>query len=214
MSDSSIRSRGQSPGTRAFASSFPMANSAVTAAIPEQNHREQSPAARCLLLDMRNAATPTIPARIGRLALSCGLVLLLLAPVANALFIVNQPWVRPAARGQSTDVYMNLTSTDGAAVVAVRSDEAAAVAIVGPGKGSAAVASLTLPAGTVVALAPGNSRLALTRLVRSIKLGDLVALTLTLKGVDGTQQDIPVHAEVRMRSPLDDEKRAHHAHAH
>jgi copper(I)-binding protein len=163
---------------------------------------------------MRNAATPTVPGRIGRQALSCGLVLLLLAPSTNALFIVNQPWARPAARGQSTEVYMNLTSTDGATVVAVRTGEAATVAILGPGKGAAAVPKLALPAGSVVALAPGKARLALTKLVRSIKLGDLVALTLTVEGTDGARQDIPVQAEVRMRSPLDDEKRAHHTHAH
>jgi copper(I)-binding protein len=161
---------------------------------------------------MRLAATPIVQRRIGRLALPCGLALLLLAPSASALFIVNQPWMRPAARGQSTEVYMNLTSTDGATVVAVRTDEAAAVAIVGPGKG--AVGSLPLPAGTVVALAPGKARLALTRLVRSVELGDIVGLTLTVEGTDGTRQDIPVRAEVRMRSPLDDEKRAHHTHAH
>lgn len=163
---------------------------------------------------MKTAATPTVQGRIGRWALPSGLVLLLLAPSANALFIVNQPWVRPAARGQSTEVYMNLTSTDGATLVAVRTDEAAAVAIVGPGKGAAAVASLTLPAKAVVALAPGKARLVLTKLVRSLKLGDLVALTLTIEGTDGTRQDVPVQAEVRMRSPLDDEKRAHHTHAH
>jgi len=75
-------------------------------------------------------------------------------------------------------------------------------------------ASLPLPAGTVVALAPGKARLALTKLARSVKLGDLVSLTLTVEGTDGTRQDIPVQAEVRMRSPLDDEKRAHHTHAH
>jgi copper(I)-binding protein len=163
---------------------------------------------------MKSAATSTVPGRIGRAAVSCGFVLLLLAPSANALFIVNQPWVRPAARGQSTEVYMNLTSTDGATLVAVRTDEAARVAIVGPGQGATAVVALPLPAGTVVALAPGKARLAFTRLVRSVKQGDLVALTLTIEGADGIRQDIPVQAEVRMRSPLDDEKRAHHTHAH
>jgi len=163
---------------------------------------------------MEIAATPTVPGRIGRWALPCGLALLFLAPSAHALFIVNQPWLRPAARGQSTEVYMNLTSTDGTTLVAVHSDEAAAVAIVGPGKGTAAVASMALPAGTVVALAPGKSRLLLTRLVRGAKLGDLFTLTLTIEGTDGTRQDIPVQAEVRLRSPLDDEKRAHHTHAH
>ena len=149
-----------------------------------------------------------------RVAPLCGLVLPLLAPSANAVFVVNQPWVLPATRGQSTEVYMNLTSTDGAKLVAVDTAEAATIAIVGPGKGTPAVGSLPLPAGIIVALAPGKARLALTRLLRIIKPGDRVALTLTIEGADGTRQDIPVQAEVRVRSPLEDEKRAHHTHAH
>ncbi len=56
------------------------------------------------------------------MAFPCGLVLVLLAPNASALFVVNQPWLRPAARGQSTEAYMNLTSTDGANLVAVRTE--------------------------------------------------------------------------------------------
>jgi len=163
---------------------------------------------------MRTAAHPKGIGRNFHVALGCGVVLALLTPNAGALFVVNQPWVLPAARGQSTEVYMNLTCTDGATLVAVRTNVSAAATIVGPGKVTYPVGSLRLPAGTVVALAPGTTRVAFTRLVRSIKLGDRVELTLTIEGADGTRQDIPVHAEVRRRSPLDDEKRAHHTHAH
>jgi copper(I)-binding protein len=146
------------------------------------------------------------------LTLTCGLVLVLLAPNASALFIVNQPWARPAKFGQSTDVYMNLTSTDGASLVAVHTDEAAAIVIRGPGNGARKILMLPLPAGTLVALAPGRHRLAMIGLTRSVKPGDRLALTLTIEGADGTRQDIPVLAEARLRSPLDDERRAHHAH--
>lgn len=138
----------------------------------------------------------------------CGLGLMLLALDASALFIVNQPWARPAAAGQTTEVYMNLTSTGGASLVAVRTDEAAGIVIRGPGKSTGTV--LPLPARTLVALAPSRNRLAMIKLTRNIKLGDRLALTLTIEGADGTRQDIPVQAEVRMRSPLDDELRAHH----
>ena len=75
-------------------------------------------------------------------ALACGLGLCVPAPDACALFIVNQPWLRPAKSGQSTEMYMNLTSTDGA------------------------------------------------------------------------RQDIPLLAEARLRSPVDDELRSRHKHAH
>jgi len=147
-------------------------------------------------------------------ASTCGLVLMLLAPNVSALFIVNQPWARPANIGQSTEVYMNLTSTDGAALVAVRTDGAASAVIRDPGKGARTLDLFPLPAKTLVALAPGKTRIVLIKLARSIKLGDRLALTLTIEGADGNRQDIPVLAEARLRSPLEDERRAHHAHSH
>ena len=151
---------------------------------------------------------------IRRRTLIWGLVPMLIAPDASALFIVNQPWARPAKSGQSTEVYMNLTSTDSAALVAVRTDEAAAIVIRGPGKGARTLAKLPLPANTRVALTPGGNRLAIIKLTQSVKLGDHLALTLTIEGADGTRQDILVFAVARMRSPLDDELRAHRAHPH
>ena len=170
----------------------------------------------CLPQDMSIAATPILPRRIDRFALRCGLVLLLLAPGANALFIVNQPWARPARSGQSTEVYMNLTSTDAATLVAVHTDDAEEIVIRPPGKNARTVATLPMPAGALVALAPGKSRLAMVKLKRSVKLGEQILLTLTIEGADGNRQEIPVNAEARMRSPLDDERRAHahgkHAH--
>jgi copper(I)-binding protein len=139
------------------------------------------------------------------------LVLMLFASHANALFIVNQPWARPANVGQSTEVYMNLTSTDGATLVAVRTDAATGMAIRAPGKGTQSVDRLPLPAGILIALAPGKDRLAMIKLTRNAKLGDRIALTLTIEALDGTRQEIPVSAEVRKRSPVDDE-RIHHSH--
>ena len=38
-----------------------------------------------------------------------------------------------------------------------------------------------------------------------MKLGERVAITLTIEGADGARQDIPLLAEARMRSPVDDE---------
>jgi copper(I)-binding protein len=109
---------------------------------------------------------------------------------------------------------MNLTSTDAATLVGVRTDDAEGIAIRPPGKPTRAVATLPMPPGTLVALAPGKSRLALIKLKRNVKLGDRLLLTLTIEGPDGTRQEIPVNAEARMRSPLDDERRAHGKHAH
>jgi copper(I)-binding protein len=180
--------------------------------IPQRMAKEQSATLPCLPVEMKIDAKQAIARSLRRLAFPCGLALVLLAPDASALFVVNQPWARPAGRGQSTEAYMNLTSTDGATLVAVRSDEAVEAGIRGPGKGTRTVPSLALPAGIAVALAPGKDRLTLTGLARSIKLGERLALTLTIENADGTRQDIAVIAEVRTRSPLDDERRAHHAH--
>ena len=143
-------------------------------------------------------------------ALACGLGLSLLALDANALFIVNQPWLRPAKSGQSTEVYMNLTSTDGAALLAVGTDGAASAVIRDPGNGTNTLDLLPLPAKTLVALAPGKTCIVLIKLARTVKLGERVGVTLTIQGNDGGRQDVPLQVEARLRSPLDDELRAHH----
>ena len=149
-----------------------------------------------------------------RLNWTCGLVLMLFASYANALFIVNQPWALPANFGRPTEVYMNLTSTDGATLVAVRTDAAKGIALRAPGKDPRSVDRLPLPAGKLVALSPGKDRLAITGLNQNAKLGDRIALTLTIEAADGTRQDIAVLAEVRMRSPIDDELHSGHKHSH
>jgi hypothetical protein len=46
-----------------------------------------------------------------------------------------------------------------------------------------------------------------------VRLGDIIPLTLTIQGADGVRQDIAVGAVARLRSPADDERRAH-AHHH
>jgi copper(I)-binding protein len=143
-----------------------------------------------------------------------GLVATIMAAPANALFIVNQPWARPAQVGQTTEVYMDLTSTEGAKVIGVRTDAAKTATIRGPGKSVIVTSEVTLPPQVLVALAPGQHRIALAQLLRTLKLGDRVILTLTIERDGGSRQDIEVNAEVRLRSPIDDERRGHeHSHA-
>ena len=77
-----------------------------------------------------------------------GLALALIPVDAAAIFIATEPWVRVAANARSAEGYMELVSTDGAALVAVRCDAAAGVAIRAPGTTGATVGRLTLPAGT------------------------------------------------------------------
>jgi copper(I)-binding protein len=132
---------------------------------------------------------------------------------ANALFIVNQPWVRPAQTAQSTEAYMDLTSTEGATLVGVRADVAKTVSIRAPGSAVAIATKVVLPSKVLVALAPGQYRIAFSHLLRTLQRGDRVELTLTIEQHDGSLQEIVVNAEVREHSPIDDERRVHdHAH--
>jgi copper(I)-binding protein len=147
-----------------------------------------------------------LPAR--RLLLAGAIGFALLASDASALFIVNQPWVRPARKAQTTNAYMNLTSTDGATLLAARSEAALHVSL--RSAHSIAAAGLPLPAKSEIALAPGHDHLRLTGLTRTLKIGDRIDITLTVRDDDGTVQAITVSAEVRFRSPVDDERRAHH----
>jgi copper(I)-binding protein len=160
---------------------------------------------------MQRATTSSRSPRRPTLALPFTLAFALALPAAGAqaLTVVNQPWVRPAAAGRSTEAYMNLTSSEGATLVAARSDLAAATTLHRPGSDARAAVELALPARAIVALAPGNYRLSLRRLNNTIKLDDIVPLTLTLRSADGALQDIAVGAVARLRSPVDEERRAH-----
>ncbi len=144
------------------------------------------------------------------MTLIAGIASLLFPAMAAAVFVVNAPWVRPGIADGTTEAYMTLTSTDGAALVGVGSEIAAVVILSGDGKGKQ-VSRLPLPAGAAITLKPGARRLRLLRLTRALKLGDRVPLTLTIESAEGSRTEIPVDAEVRLRSPIDDHR---HGHAH
>ena len=157
----------------------------------------------------RFAATHRTGCDRRRYALALGIVLALVAVPAAAVFIVSEPWVRPAASVRTTEAYMVLTSTEGATLVGARSEIAVGVATYAAGKNPVRIERLPLPAGQMVKLHPGGLRLGLRDLARPLKLGDRVPLVLTIEAADGKRQEIPVNAEVRRRSPIDDELRAH-----
>jgi copper(I)-binding protein len=142
-------------------------------------------------------------------ALACGLALALIPIDASAIFIVTEPWVRVAANARSAEGYMELVRTEGAALIGVRSDVTSEAAIRAPGRTRATVSKIALPAGLTVTLAPGAYRIGLLRLNHPLKLGDRVGMVLTIEMADGSRQDIPVTAEVRLRSPYDDHRRGH-----
>jgi len=125
------------------------------------------------------------------------------------MFVVSFPWARPAGKGGATEVFMEMTSIEGAKLVGARSDVAVNAMLVGPGAKAKAAKSLMLPAGAPVVLAPGSYRVRLSPVDRTLKLGDIVPLVIIIEAPDGTRQEIGVNAEVRVRSVVDD-----HLHAH
>ena len=144
-----------------------------------------------------------------RMALAGAAAFALLASDASALFIVNQPWVKPGAR--TSEAYMVLTSTEGATLIGVRSPVAASASLrAAATSGERVRATFAMPAGLPIALRPGAERIALSGLSRPLKLGQRVALTLTIETAAGRREEILVDAEVRNESPLDAERRAHH----
>ena len=131
---------------------------------------------------------------------------------ALAIFIVSEPWAKPASRGQTTEAYMELTSTEGATLVGVRSDTAGRIEIRAPDS-TRPLAELSLPAGQKLMLAPKAYRVVLRDVNRKLKLGEYVPMVLILRAADGSRQEIPLEAEVRLHSPTDDHRHAHqHAH--
>ena len=126
---------------------------------------------------------------------------------AHALFIVNQPWVKPGTR--NTEGYMILTSTEGAILVGVRSSIVVRVSLRRPGGHGRARASVALLADTAAALRPGAERIVLTGLAHALKPGDRVPLTLQIETAAGGREEIAVDAEVRTDWLFDAERRAH-----
>ena len=138
------------------------------------------------------------------------LVALLPAWSFAAVITVNEPWMRPAAKGASTDVFMELTVSERAAIVDIRTPAAAKIAVA---KGSRRVAPpfpVDLVAQETLLMRDAGTHIVLSGLARALKRGDRVPLTLVLAYADGTTQDIEVDAEVRRRSPSED----HGVHRH
>ena len=135
--------------------------------------------------------------------------LALVAADAAATFIVHGTVGAPRARWATAEAYVELRSSEGARLVAVRAEIAAGVALRAPGPERRAVAAIPLPPGDIVKLAPGAFRISLANLKRPLKLGDRVALMLTIEAADGSRQEIPASAEVRRHSPTDDHLRPH-----
>jgi copper(I)-binding protein len=142
-----------------------------------------------------------------------GLALIASASLAHAaVFNVTEPWVKPAPAGASTEAYMEIASSDGATIVDARSPVASSVSLAIAQARHEAPYALPLPRRTTVLLNAGGTRFALAKLVRPLKVGDRVPITLVVRNADATTQEIEVDAEVRRHSPSYDHGigRVHH----
>lgn len=139
------------------------------------------------------------------------LALLAFAPLTSlaAVIAVNEPWLRPAAAGASTSAFMELTVSETATLVDVRTPAATKVALALGAQRRGPPFALRLAAKETLLMRDGGTRIVLGRVERALKRGDRVPLTLVLRYADGTTQEIAVDAEVRRRSPSDDHRGAH-----
>jgi periplasmic copper chaperone A len=143
--------------------------------------------------------------------LAAGLAIAVCATDAMALFIVTEPWVRPATNARSAEAFMELTSTEGATLVGIHSESAPGIGMRGPGIPGVTLKSIALPAGRKVMLAPRGYRLAIAGLEQPLRLGDHFAIVLIVMAADGIRREYPVNAEIRSNSPTYDHQ---HGHAH
>jgi copper(I)-binding protein len=127
---------------------------------------------------------------------------------ATDVVTVSEPWVRPVAAQGTTRAFLVLGSSNDATLVAARSP----IAEVDLVRGEQRAQGVPIEAGKPMPMSDGGPHLVLRRVARTLKLGDRVPLTLTLRHGDGRMQDIDTSAEVRRRSPIEDERLHHHHH--
>jgi len=122
---------------------------------------------------------------------------------ASAEVTVKDAWARGTVPGQTvTAAYMTLTSTEDAKVVGAASPAAKmthvhATTMTGGVASMDAVNAIALPARKPVELKPGGYHVMLMDLVKPVKPGDTVPITLTIEAKDGKRSQLEVKAPVR-----------------
>ena len=135
------------------------------------------------------------------------------APFAWADVQVSGAWARATLPGQTVGgVYMQLRSDTPSRLVAVKSPAARAAEVHQMSNDGGVmrmrrVDSLDLPAGKTMVFEPGGYHVMLLDIVRPLKAGQRVALTLVIEE-GGKRFNVAVEAQIR--SPLDEDPHAHH----
>jgi len=117
---------------------------------------------------------------------------------------IARPWSRPASAGAATAILMDLGSSVEASLVDARSTLGPLTLM----QGAERVVAIALPPGRTVVMSAAGPHLQL-RPQQALHVGDRVPLTLVIRDATGRRQEIAMQAEVRVRSALDDERRAH-----
>jgi copper(I)-binding protein len=133
--------------------------------------------------------------------------------IACAELEVSGAWARATMPGQKVaGVYMQLRSDVQSRLVGVKTDAAKTAEVhqmshEGGVMRMRRLESLDLPAGKTVTLEPGGYHLMLLDILRPLKAGDRVSVTLVLDE-GGKRVELPVQAEVR--SVMKEEEHGHH----
>lgn len=116
---------------------------------------------------------------------------------------VTRAWARATVPGQPVAAaYLDISSAQGAVLSAVRSDAAGAVQMHSMRDDDGVMRMrelerLELPAGQTVQLAPSGSHLMLLELKRPLRIGDRIALDLTVVDKAGRSRIVHTIAPVR-----------------
>jgi periplasmic copper chaperone A len=122
---------------------------------------------------------------------------------AHADVTVSKPWVRATVPGQKVAAaYMEIRSSENAALVGAASPAAKTAEVHEMSMDNGVMKMretprLELPAGKTVALKPGGYHVMLTDIVKPLKAGDTVPITLTVETPDKQRKTVKVKAEVR-----------------
>lgn len=137
---------------------------------------------------------------------------------AVAQTVVDDAWVRATVPHQAaTGAFMKVTADSDSTLLSVESPVAKTVQIhqsqmKNDVMSMQPVTSVALPAGTAVTLEPAGYHVMLIDLVKQIKEGDAVPLTLVVKDAKGQLQRINVSAPARALNMPDHEHMSGHMH--
>nr|WP_246295102.1 copper chaperone PCu(A)C [Schlegelella koreensis] len=122
---------------------------------------------------------------------------------------VTAAWARPTVRGQSVGgAYFDIRSERGATLTDLRSDAAASVQLHSMTRDGdimrmRELATLPLPPGEVVHLAPSGTHAMLLDLRQPLRAGESIPLELTVADAQGRRRTLQVIVPIRTAAPVE-----------